>query len=330
MANILITGGAGYIGSHTTQALRDAGHHVRIFDNFSTGHREFVLGAPLFEGHLADEEALQQAFQISSFDAVIHFASHCYVGESYLNPFKYYHDNILHALNLLRAMTRAGVRKIIFSSTCAVYGTPQSVPIPEEHPTNPINAYGHSKRCIEWMLEDFRRAHSIEYVSLRYFNAAGADPMGRLGEWHEPETHLIPRLFMAATGQIGQMEIYGQDYPTIDGTCIRDYIHVTDLASAHLSALEHLLAGNSTAILNLGTGRGYSVREILETAVRIIGLKIPASFGPRRLGDPPELVAVSSKAGKMLGWKPGYSNLETILDTAWKWFLKLKDREKEG
>jgi len=328
MAYMLITGGAGYIGSHTTRALRSAGHHTLIFDNFSTGHREFVLDSPLFEGHLSDEAALTRLFRNHRIDAVIHFASHCYVGESYRNPFKYYHDNILNALNLLRAMTQAGVGKIIFSSSCAVYGTPQMVPIPEEHPTNPINAYGHSKRCIEWILEDFRRAHSIEYVSLRYFNASGADPAGRLGEWHDPETHLIPRVFMAATGQIEKLEIYGQDYPTADGTCIRDYIHVTDLAGAHLAALEHLLAGKPTAVLNLGTGRGYSIREILHAAEKTTGLNIPVDFGPRRLGDPPELVADSRKAGDVLRWNPTHSDLQTILGTAWNWFLGLKDPGK--
>lgn len=322
MSTILVTGGAGYIGSHTTQALVAAGHRPVVFDNFSTGHRRLVVADDLLEGDLAIPPDLQHAFKTCRIDAVIHFAAHCYVGESYRNPHKYYYGNVLNALNLLQAMLAAGVKFFVFSSTCAVYGIPSTVPIPEEHPTSPINAYGHSKRCIEWMLEDFERAHGIKYVSLRYFNAAGADPAGRLGEMHDPETHLIPRIFMAATGKLGRLEVFGRDYPTADGTCIRDYVHVTDLARAHVTALEHILSGKESSTFNLGTGRGYSVQQILEAAERITRLQIPVWDGPRRPGDVSELVADSRRAGAELEWKPEFSDVETILRTAWDWFRK--------
>jgi len=325
MAVLLVTGGAGYIGSHTCQALLDAGHQPVVFDNFSTGHRKLLVTQEVVEGDLSRFQDIQRAFEIYPVEAVIHFASHCYVGESYQNPYKYYHDNLCNALHLLEAMKQSGVRKIIFSSTCATYGIPTEIPIPEEHPTNPINAYGHSKRCIEWMLEDYRYAHGFEFIALRYFNASGADPHGRLGECHNPETHLIPRIFLATTGKIPALEIYGEDYPTADGTCIRDYIHVTDLASAHLAALHHLLSQGVSGWYNLGTGNGYSVRQILREAERIMGQKIPVYFGPRRLGDPPALLAKSSKAAQELHWTPCYSTLPIILETAWRWFQKTSD-----
>lgn len=320
MATILITGGAGYIGSHTTKALVGAGHDPIIFDNLSTGHRRLLRGKEFIEGDLGIPADIERVFRSRSIDAVVHFASHCYVGESYRNPYKYYHDNILNALNLLRAMAQAQVKLFIFSSTCAVYGIPSVLPLAEDHPTSPINAYGHSKRCIEWMLEDFRRAHEIQFISLRYFNAAGADPDGQLGELHDPETHLIPRVLMAATGELDCLEIFGRDYSTGDGTCIRDYIHVTDLARAHLIALDRLLAGSGCGIFNLGTGRGFTVQQILEKAEEITGCTIPVELGPRRKGDPAELVADNRLALTELGWKPAYSSLETILTTAWEWF----------
>jgi UDP-arabinose 4-epimerase len=322
LAVVLVTGGAGYIGSHTCQALLDAGHRPIVFDNFSTGFRKLLVTDELLEGDLCRGEDIRKAFHSFPVDAVIHFASHCSVGESYENPFKYYHDNLVNALHLLEAMRSTGVRKIIFSSTCATYGIPLEIPIPEEHPTNPINAYGHSKRCIEWMLEDYQRAHGFEFVALRYFNASGADPQGRLGECHDPETHLIPRIFMATVGHIPALEVFGEDYPTPDGTCVRDYIHVSDLAAAHVAALQRLLSCGRGGFFNLGTGEGYSVRQLLNEAERVTGCRTPVRFGPRRLGDPPALLAKSQAALRELSWVPKHSSLPVILETAWRWFQK--------
>ncbi len=322
MAVVLVTGGAGYIGSHTCLALQEAGHRPVVFDNFSTGFRKLLVTEDLVEGDLGRPEDIRKALSSFPVEAVVHFASHCYVGESYQNPYKYYHDNLLHALNLLEAMKKEGVNKIIFSSTCATYGIPREVPIPEEHPTDPINAYGHSKRCIEWMLEDYRRAHAFEFIALRYFNASGADPRTRIGECHDPETHLIPRIFMAIAGMIPALEIFGEDYPTPDGTCIRDYIHVADLAAAHVAALRRLLAQGGGDFFNLGTGEGFSVRQLLEEAERVTGRKVPVRFGPRRLGDPPALLAKSHAALRDLAWVPQHSSLPVILETAWRWFQK--------
>lgn len=326
MAVILVTGGAGYIGSHTCLALQKAGHRPIVFDNFSTGFRKLLVTEEVVEGDLSRKQDVAAAFQAFPIEAVLHFASLCYVGESYRDPHKYYSQNLLNTLNLLEAMCLHRVPRIIFSSTCAVYGIPQEVPIPENHPTDPINSYGHSKRCIEWMLQDFHHAHGMDYIALRYFNASGADPAGRLGECHDPETHLIPRVFMAAVGDIPAMEIFGQDYPTPDGTCIRDYIHVTDLAAAHVAALERLLGGGGSGHFNLGTGNGFSIRQILQQTERMLGKKIPVTYGPRRLGDPPELVARSGRAGQELGWIPQHSSLSTILETAWYWFQKHTER----
>lgn len=312
---VLVVGGAGYIGSHAAHVLRRRGYDVIVYDNLSTGHRELTEGFELVLGDIADSDKLSKV--LSRCDSVMHFAAHAYVGESVENPKKYFHNNVTAALALLDAVMQSRVRKFIFSSTCAVYGNPVKVPITEDNPRQPVNPYGATKLAFENALEAYSRAYGLKYVAFRYFNAAGADESGAVGENHQPETHLIPLIFHAIQGKRAALEIFGDDYPTHDGTCIRDYIHVTDLAEAHLSGLEYLARGNSTA-LNLGTGRGHSVHEVVAAVEELTGKKVPTHIGPRRAGDPPELVADPKLAEKLLGWRATRS-LDQIISTAWQW-----------
>ncbi len=317
--NILVTGGAGYIGSHVAKNLTTAGHRVIIFDNLIRGHREAVLSAKFVEGDLADRELLDRVMQDEQIEAVIHLAAHSLVGESMEKPGKYYENNVSNGLNLLEAMINNDVRNIVFSSTAAVYGEPEEVPITETHPTNPGNTYGESKLFFEKMLKRYDQIHDLKYVSLRYFNAAGADASGRIGEAHDPETHLIPIVLQKALGLREKLYIFGDDYPTKDGTCMRDYIHVEDLAAAHILAVEGLAEGMDSRIYNLGNGEGYSVKEVIDTASEVVGEEIKAEVGQRRAGDPAVLVASSKKIIKELGWEPKYPELKTIIETAWNW-----------
>ncbi len=322
MTGVLVTGGAGYIGSHTLRSLSARGFLPVCFDNLSTGFCSFAGNVPFVHGDLANPAEIDAAFEAHSISAVIHFASHALVEESCRNPHKYYHDNILNCLNLLEAMRRNGVGTIVFSSTCATYGIPARVPITESAPLNPVNPYGFTKMVIERMLEDYGKAHGLHFVSLRYFNAAGADSDGSIGEWHEPETHLIPRLFEAALGRADGAQIYGDDYPTRDGTCVRDYIHVSDLGTAHVAALDHLISGKPSDCFNLGTGQGLSVLEVLEQVMCTTGLRFSVRRMPRRDGDPPALVADPSKANRVLNWSARHSSIQEIVQTAWDWHKK--------
>lgn len=318
---VLVTGGAGYVGSHALQLLRDSGIRCVVLDNLSRGHRELVGDAPLVVGDIADPDVVTRVLREHDVDAVMHFAAYAYVGESVQKPDIYYRNNVAGTLNLLECMVRQGVRQFVFSSTCATYGLPQTTPIEETHPQRPVNPYGASKLMVERILSDFDHAFGLRSVAFRYFNAAGADPRGRIGEWHEPETHLIPIALQAARGVRGAVEVFGDDYPTPDGTCIRDYIHVTDLAQAHLLGLRHLQAGGASDAFNLGNASGFSVREVIGAAERVTGRKIPWQAAPRRAGDPHALVGSAVKAQQRLGWKPQYPGLETIIETAWKWHL---------
>jgi UDP-glucose-4-epimerase GalE len=319
---ILVTGGAGYIGSNTTLQLVDAGYDVVVVDNLSRGNRDAVDPARLRVVDLLDTDGLAAVMNEKPCHAVIHFAAYIAVGESMKVPEIYFKNNTAGSLSLLTAMLRTGVDKIVFSSTAAVYGMPANVPIPETEPRAPVNAYGESKVMVETLLEWFDRLHGMRSVCLRYFNASGADPKTRAGENHEPETHLIPLLFRAAeTGK--PVTIFGDDYATPDGTCIRDYIHVTDLAQAHIAAVEALCAGSESKKYNVGTGRGFSVKEVLAAVERVTGKKVPFELGPRREGDPPLLVADSTRLQKELGWKPRYSDLERIVETAWAWETRM-------
>jgi len=320
---ILVTGGAGYIGSHTVQLLRRAGHQPVIFDNFSTGRPELVQAEEVIQADLADRRALREAFGRQHFEAVLHFASLIQVGESFSDPQKYYQHNLVNSLNLLEAMLAAGVNKLIFSSSAAVYGLPRQIPITEDHPLEPANPYGQTKFFLEKIMQEYDRAYGLRSIALRYFNAAGADPEGRLGEMHEPETHLIPNILNFLLGRKGQLELFGTDFETPDGTAIRDYIHVTDLAEAHVLALERLAAGGRSEALNLGTNRPTSVMEIIKKAEEVTGRKVAFSARPRRRGDVPVLLASKEKAAAALGWKLRYSDLETILGTAWAWHRKI-------
>ncbi len=323
--SILVTGGAGYIGSQVVKLLRQEGYEVIILDNLVYGHQDLVekvLQVKLIIGDLGDRLLLEEIFHTHPIEAVIHFAAYAYVGESMEHPAKYYRNNVAATLNLLEAMTAAAVDKLVFSSTCATYGMPQIVPIPENHPQNPINPYGRSKLMVERLLADFESAYNLNYVCFRYFNAAGADPQAQLGEDHDPEPHLIPLVLFTALGKRDSITIFGTDYPTPDGTCIRDYIHVVDLAQAHLLGLEYLLQGNPSQIFNLGNGNGFSVQEVIETAQRVTGKEIKVTLGDRRPGDPPTLVGSSERARKILGWQPQYPDLETIITHAWRWHQK--------
>lgn len=319
---VLVTGGAGYIGSHAVLALQQAGYGVIVLDNLVYGHRDIaerVLQVELIEGDIGDRALLDRLFSTHQIEAVMHFAAYAYVGESVTEPAKYYRNNFVGTLTLLEAMLAASVKQFVFSSTCATYGVPNQVPIPEDHPQNPINPYGATKLMIERVLRDFDKAYGLRSVCFRYFNAAGADPEGRLGEDHNPETHLIPLVLLAALGKRDSVSIFGTDYPTPDGTCIRDYIHVTDLAAAHVLGLEYLLNGGDSTIFNLGNGNGFSVKEVIETARSITGRDIKAVECDRRPGDPPALVGSSDRARSILGWNPQYADLSQIITHAWKW-----------
>lgn len=321
--NVLVVGGAGYIGSHMVKILTGAGANVVVLDDLSGGHQESVGGTPLRVGDAGDAAVVDAVLAQVRPDAVMHFASFIQVGESVSDPAKYYRNNFTATQVLLDGMRRHGVRRFIFSSTAAIFGDPRYVPIDEGHPREPINPYGRTKWMVEQMLEDFDTAYGLKSVALRYFNAAGADPDGVLGECHEPETHLIPLILQVASGRRPHITIYGNDYDTPDGTCIRDYIHVEDLCAAHLLALRQLLSGAGSARYNLGNGDGFSVQEVIETARRVTGHPIPVQLGERRAGDPPRLVADASHAREALGWKPRFANLETIIADAWRWERKL-------
>ncbi len=316
---ILVVGGAGYIGSHMVWLLGQKGVDVVTLDNLSSGHRDAVLHGQFVLGDIADRLILDKVFGEHKFDAVMHFASFIQVGESVLDPAKYYQNNVVNTLNLLNAMRAHGVDKFIFSSTAAIFGEPEYVPIGEAHPQSPINPYGWSKRMVEQVLADYDRAYNLKSVCLRYFNAAGAHPDGLLGERHDPETHLIPLVLQAASGQRPHITVFGRDYDTPDGTCIRDYIHILDLAEAHWLALQHLQSGGETRAYNLGNGNGYSVNEVIETARRITGRAIPVQEGRRREGDPARLVADAGKIQQDLGWQPLYADLDIIVKHVWNW-----------
>ena len=318
----LVIGGAGYIGSHMVKQLLGAGHELVVADNFSTGYRSAVLGGTLVELDIADAQALDTLFGTYRFEAVFHFASFIQVGESVTEPAKYYQNNLAATLTLLKAMVRAEVKHFIFSSTAAVYGDPAYVPIDEAHPKAAINPYGRSKWMVEQVLEDFDRAYGLRSVCLRYFNAAGADPEGQLGERHEPETHLLPLVLQAASGRRKTITVFGFDYDTPDGTCIRDYVHVVDLVAAHAQAVDYLLAGGASTAFNLGNGQGFSVQQVIDTARRVTGRDIYISEAPRRAGDPPRLVADARRAKSLLGWQPRYATLEQIVAHAWEWEKK--------
>ncbi len=320
--HILVTGGAGYIGSHTIKQLLRQGRSVVALDNLSAGHKEMVLCEEFVQADLTDLSSVQRAFARYRIGAVIHFAAHTAVGESVENPEKYYRNNLVGSLNLLRAMLESDVRTIIFSSSAAVYGEPERIPIGEEHPTAPVNPYGRSKLMFEQVLSDCGAPYALRHVSLRYFNAAGSDVEGEIGEWHEPESHLIPLVLEAAAGLRPHIEIYGTDYPTEDGTGVRDYIHVDDLARAHVAAVQAVEDGYAAPVYNLGIGRGYTVRQVIEACRRVTGGDIPLAEGARRPGDPPALVADPTRARAELGWEPEFTELEPIVDSAWRWMHK--------
>lgn len=316
---ILVTGGAGYIGSHTAKVLAAAGHEPVSFDDMSQGHEWAVRWGPLERGSLSDPARLAEVFASARIDAVVHFAASALVGESMTDPAKYFRNNAVGTLNLLEAMRAAGVGTIVFSSTCATYGTPVRVPIDETHPQAPMNPYGESKLMVEKMLRWYGDAYGLRWIALRYFNAAGADPDAEIGEDHDPESHLIPLVIGAARGTRPAVKILGTDYGTPDGTAVRDYVHVMDLADAHLRALDRLRADTPSQAINLGTGRGHSVREVVDTVARVSGRIVPAVESPRRPGDPPELVAAPARAREVLGWTCQYADLETIVRHAWAW-----------
>jgi len=319
---ILVIGGAGYIGSHMVRELHRAGYKAIVLDNFSKGHRDLVVDTKIVEGDLGDANILTNIFENYNISSVMHFAAFSLVGESVESPLVYYRNNVSKTASLLDSMIRYNIKNIIFSSTAAVYGEPESVPIGERHLRSPTNPYGSTKAAVEDMLLHCRKAYGLKYTSLRYFNAAGADKSGEIGERHEPESHLIPLVLKVATGERDSIQIYGTDYPTRDGTCIRDYIHVTDLAQAHLLALKDLLNGNEGSIYNLGNSIGYSVSEVVQMAREITGHSIPVIKTERRPGDPAILIADSAKIRQELGWKPEYENLRDIIATAWKWHQK--------
>ena len=319
---ILVVGGAGYIGSHMVKTLAQSGNEVVTLDDLSQGYRDAVLFGEFIKASIDDEQALESIFMSHDFDAVMHFAGCIQVGESVTEPAKYYQNNVCATQTLLDAMRNAGVMKFIFSSTAAIFGEPEYSPIDEAHPLKPINPYGRSKLMVEQILEDYQHAYGMESVCLRYFNAAGAEPEGELGERHEPETHLIPLVLQAASGRREAITVFGNDYSTPDGTCIRDYIHVLDLCDAHLLALEYLAEGKGSARFNLGNGNGFSVREVIDSAKRVTGRDIKVINAGRRDGDPAILIADSSKIQRELGWKPRYSDLDKIIEDAWRWEVK--------
>ena len=323
MLNILVTGGAGYIGSHCCKQLHQQGYHPITIDNLVYGHREYVKWGDFYRGDIGNPAQLQDCLEKYHIDAVMHFAAYAYVGESVEVPMKYYTNNVFNTIQLFNSVLEHQIRYFIFSSSCATYGNPESIPIDEAHGLNPINPYGKTKRMIEEILEDLDATGSLKFTSLRYFNAAGADPESEIGENHNPETHLIPLVLDVAATRRKDIKVFGTDYKTPDGTCIRDYIHVTDLARAHVLALEKLINGSRSSVLNLGQGRGFSVMEVIEKAKAVTGKKIEAVNSDRRPGDPPVLVASNAKAIRQLGWKPEFSNLDDIIKTAWRWHKKL-------
>ncbi len=323
MKHVLVTGGAGYIGSHACKALAAAGYVPVSFDNLVYGHEWAVRWGPFVQGDILDRPALDAVMEKYRPIAVMHFAAFAYVGESVENPGKYYRNNVSGSLSLLAAMRDHGVGKFILSSTCATYGLPDAVPIPESHPQRPINPYGASKLMVEQVLRDVDVAHGLRSISLRYFNAAGADPDGEIGESHDPETHLIPLVLDAAAGVRPEIVVYGNDYPTPDGTCIRDYIHVSDLANAHVLGLRALEAGAATTAYNLGNGHGFSVKEVIDTARQVTGREIRVRVGPRRAGDPPRLVGDATRIRKDLGWRPQHADLAEMIGSGWKWHQKV-------
>lgn len=319
---ILVVGGAGYIGSHINKMLHNNGYDTVVYDNLVYGHKEAVKWGVLEEGDLSDTKRLDEVFEKYDIEAVFHFAAYAYVGESVTNPSKYYHNNVANTLNLLDAMVKHDVKYIVFSSTCATYGEPETMPITEDMRQNPINPYGATKWMVERIMADYKRAYGINYCCLRYFNAAGADPDGEIGESHTPETHLIPLILAAAAGDRENIKVFGSDYDTRDGSCVRDYIHVTDLADAHLRAMDYLRNGGESTCMNLGNCIGNSVLEVIVAAKKVTGVKIPVVLDERRPGDPPTLVGSAEKAEKLLGWKPQYGDIETILEHAWNWYQK--------
>ena len=321
MKKILVTGGAGYIGSHAVRALLNQGKEVLVIDNLEKGHREAVPKEILIEGDLRNAAFLEDVFQSNPIESVMHFAADSYVGESVENPGKYYENNILSSLNLLRAMQKYGVTNIIFSSTAAVYGNGNGKPLKETDHAEPINPYGFTKHIVERMLSDFSDAHGLRFVALRYFNAAGADPNGDIGESHIPETHIIPLTLAVAAGKLPMLTVFGNDYPTPDGTCLRDYVHVTDIAEAHLNAIAYLEQGGANTILNIGNNKGHSVSEVIKTVEQITGKKIPTVIGARRAGDPALLLCDNAFARQALNWQPKLSFVEKIIETAWRWEL---------
>ncbi|WP_414468933.1 UDP-glucose 4-epimerase GalE [Methanobacterium sp. ACI-7] len=320
---ILIIGGAGYIGSHLNKEISNKGYETVVFDNLSCGHEYFVKWGIFEQGDLGNIEDIRRVFKKYPIEAVMHFAAFTYVGESVEDPQKYYMNNVKNTLNLLQVMLEEKVNQFVFSSTCATYGNPVEIPITENHPQNPINPYGRGKLIVEQILKDYSDAYGLKYASLRYFNAAGADPDCEVGELHDPETHLIPLVLDAASGKREDIKIFGTDYDTPDGTCIRDYIHVTDLADAHILALQYLQNGGESEVFNLGNGNGFSVKEVIETAREITGKEIKEVAVERRPGDPPTLIGSSKKAVEMLGWKPQYHDLVSIIETAWQWHQKV-------
>jgi UDP-glucose 4-epimerase len=324
---VLIVGGAGYIGSHMVRRLREAGTAHGVLDDLSTGHRDAIDGV-LVEGGIQDPAAVGRAVATTGAAAAIHFASFIQVGESVAQPAKYYANNVAATISLLDSLVGAGVRRFVFSSSAAVYGEPRATPIPESHPTVPLNPYGRSKLMVEQMLPDYERAYGLKWVALRYFNAAGAHPDGSLGERHEPETHLVPLALRAASGRLAHLTVFGDDYPTPDGTCLRDYVHVCDLAEAHLLALDYLERGGESRAFNLGNGGGFSVRQVIDSVERVTGRAVPVRYGARRAGDPAVLVADASLAKAALGWTARYPELDTIVAHAWAWERKLASMER--
>ncbi len=328
--SVLIVGGAGYIGSHTAKLCAMAGLNPVVLDNLVFGHRDAVKWGPLVEGDLADRDLIGRVMAEHGVTAVIHFAAYTAVGESMTDPGKYFRNNVVGTINLLDAMVKQGVRDLVFSSTAATYGDPQRVPLDEEHPQNPVSPYGESKLIVERILRWYQAAHQLRYAVLRYFNAAGADPDGELGEDHAPESHLIPLAIQSVLGQRGPLDVYGTDYPTPDGTAIRDYIHVMDLGQAHLAALRRLAGGTDRLAVNLGTGRGHSVREVIRSVEQVSGRPLPTRAVGRRAGDPPVLVADPRKACEVLGWQPRYADLDTIVRHAYRWHEQARTRSKTG
>jgi UDP-arabinose 4-epimerase len=324
MKTILVTGGAGFVGSHACKALARAGYLPVTFDNLERGHEWAVKWGPLERGDVRDEQSLKRVFEAWRPEAVMHFAAYAYVGESNAEPLKYYGTNVGGTANLLKACVMFGCKHLVFSSSCATYGIPSRLPLVETDPQQPINPYGYTKLVVERMLQDIETAYGLRYVALRYFNAAGADPNGELGELHEPETHLIPLVLFTAMGRQHAIKIFGNDYPTIDGTCVRDYVHVSDLADAHVAAVEWLAAGSASGSFNLGNGNGFSVAQVIRSAEMITGKEIRKDICARRLGDPPILVSDSTKARLMLGWKPQFPDVEHQITHAWRWFCDLK------